>query len=157
MSSISKDEVLTSKSRNDTGHRGSSNQATWSARGQSAAIFLCRCQTRAKFGVLGQWRGADRGISLVPGGPHQNISDQAAGNMETGSSSNDYGDAEWQQAGRNADAQDLAGPGTHGTLDCTVDHPQKEGEGTQNAYVSYLVTTDVGLILLENVYIGTSI
>lgn len=77
--------------------------------------------------------------------------------MEAGSSSNDYGEAEWQQAGRNADAQDLAGPGAHGTLDCTVDHPQKEGEGTQNAYVSYLVTTKVGLILPENVYIGTSI
>jgi sorting nexin-4 len=63
--------------------------------------------------------------------------------MDVGSSSNDYGDAEWQQAGRNADPQDLAGPGTHGILDCMVDQPQKEGEGTQNAYVSYLVTTNV--------------
>jgi sorting nexin-4 len=64
--------------------------------------------------------------------------------MDAGSS-NDYGDADWQQAGQDADAQDLAGPGQHGYLECTVDQPQKEGEGTQNAYVSYLVTTNVSL------------
>ena len=56
---------------------------------------------------------------------------------------NDYDQPEWRQAGPNADAQDLAGPGEHGMLQCTVTQPQKEGEGTQNAYVSYLVTTDV--------------
>ena len=56
---------------------------------------------------------------------------------------NDYDQPEWRQAGPNADAQDLAGPGEHGMLECTVTQPQKEGEGTQNAYVSYLVTTDV--------------
>lgn len=56
---------------------------------------------------------------------------------------NDYEQPEWRQAGPNADAQDLAGPGEHGTLECTVTKPQKEGEGTQNVYVSYLVTTDV--------------
>ncbi|WPH01577.1 Hypothetical protein R9X50_00442500 [Acrodontium crateriforme] len=53
----------------------------------------------------------------------------------------EYGD-DWQQAGHHADAQDLAGPGAHGRLECTVSSPQKEGEGTQNIYVSYLVTTD---------------
>lgn len=62
-----------------------------------------------------------------------------------GSSSHDYNDGEWHQAGDHADAQDLAGPGAHGTLDTTVNQPQKEGEGTQNAYVSYLVTTDVSI------------
>lgn len=56
---------------------------------------------------------------------------------------NDYDQPEWRQAGPNADAQDLAGPGEHGMLECTVTKPQKEGEGTQNVYVSYLVTTDV--------------
>jgi hypothetical protein len=57
---------------------------------------------------------------------------------------NDYEQQpEWRQAGPNADAQDLAGPGEHGFLECTVTKPQKEGEGTQNVYVSYLVTTDV--------------
>jgi hypothetical protein len=55
----------------------------------------------------------------------------------------DYDRPEWRQAGPNADAQDLAGPGEHGMLECTVTKPQKEGEGTQNVYVSYLVTTDV--------------
>ncbi len=46
------------------------------------------------------------------------------------------------QAGRNADALDLAGVG-EGRLDCTVSSPQKENEGTKDAFVSYLVTTHV--------------
>lgn len=62
--------------------------------------------------------------------------------MEAGGE-NDYHSADWHQAGRNADATDTAGPGEHGMLQCTVTKPQKEGEGTQNAYISYLVTTDV--------------
>ena len=60
---------------------------------------------------------------------------------------NDYDQPEWRQAGPHADAQDLAGPGEHGMLECTVTQPQKEAEGTQNAYVSYLVTTDVSTAL----------
>jgi sorting nexin-4 len=48
------------------------------------------------------------------------------------------------QAGRNADNLDLAGVGT-ATLECTVTHPMKEGDGTKDAYVSYLVTTHVCL------------
>lgn len=63
--------------------------------------------------------------------------------MDAGSSSANYEDSDWQQTGQNADAQDLAGPGAHGFLECTVSSPQKEGEGTQNAYISYLVTTEV--------------
>ena len=68
-----------------------------------------------------------------------------ASTMEAGSSSSaaNYDDSEWQQAGPNADAVDLAGPGAQGSLECSVSRPQKEGEGTQNAYISYLVTTDV--------------
>lgn len=58
---------------------------------------------------------------------------------------NEYDDPQWQQAGQIADAQDLAGPGAQGRLDCSVTKPQKEGEGTQNAYISYLVVTDVRL------------
>ncbi|GAB7363517.1 hypothetical protein MBLNU230_g3786t1 [Neophaeotheca triangularis] len=61
--------------------------------------------------------------------------------MEEGNG-NDYDDPQWQQAGQDADAQDLAGPGAQGRLECSVTKPQKEGEGTQNAYISYLVTTD---------------
>lgn len=46
------------------------------------------------------------------------------------------------QAGHNADAVDLAGVGD-GRLECAVDSPQKENDGTKDAYVSYLVTTHV--------------
>ncbi len=46
------------------------------------------------------------------------------------------------QAGADADAVDLAGIGD-GRLDCTVDTPLKENDGTKDAYVSYLVTTTV--------------
>ena len=46
------------------------------------------------------------------------------------------------QAGIYADGVDLAGVGG-GRLDCTVSAPLKENDGTQNAYVSYLVTTNV--------------
>lgn len=47
------------------------------------------------------------------------------------------------QAGDNADAVDLAGIGVDGVLECTVDTPLKENDGTKDAYVSYLVTTHV--------------
>ncbi len=46
------------------------------------------------------------------------------------------------QAGQNADAVDLAGVG-EGKLECTVDSPQKENDGTKDAYVSYLITVHV--------------
>lgn len=46
------------------------------------------------------------------------------------------------QAGSTADAVDLAGIG-NGRLDCTVDTPMKENGGTKDAYISYLVTTNV--------------
>lgn len=47
------------------------------------------------------------------------------------------------QLGRNADPLDLAGVG-EGKLECTVTSPIKENDGTKDAYVSYLVTTNVG-------------
>lgn len=46
------------------------------------------------------------------------------------------------QAGEDADAVDLAGIGD-GVLDCTVDTPLKENDGTKDAYVSYLISTHV--------------
>ncbi|KAG8624938.1 hypothetical protein KVT40_006689 [Elsinoe batatas] len=52
-----------------------------------------------------------------------------------------HGD-DWQQAGEDAAPQDLAGPGTHGRLECKVGKPQKENEATQNQFISYLITTD---------------
>jgi sorting nexin-4 len=46
------------------------------------------------------------------------------------------------QAGPNADKLDLAGVG-RGKLETFVSDPQTESEGTKDAYVSYLVTTEV--------------
>ena len=40
------------------------------------------------------------------------------------------------------DPVDLAGIGD-GVLDCIVDTPLKENDGTKDAYISYLVTTNV--------------
>lgn len=44
---------------------------------------------------------------------------------------------------RNADAADLAGIGADGYLMCTVEKPQKENDGTKDAFVSYLISTQV--------------
>lgn len=52
------------------------------------------------------------------------------------------------QAGADADPVDLAGIGD-GRLDCTVDTPLKENEGTKDAYMSYLVTTNVSFCRVE--------
>ena len=54
------------------------------------------------------------------------------------------------QAGQDADAVDLAGIGEYGRLDCTVETPLKENDGTKDAYVSYLVTTQVALSMLQD-------
>ncbi|KAL2063353.1 hypothetical protein VTL71DRAFT_5158 [Oculimacula yallundae] len=43
--------------------------------------------------------------------------------------------------GRHADGMDLAGVG-EGVLECTVTQPIKENDGTKDAYVSYMVTTN---------------
>jgi hypothetical protein len=62
------------------------------------------------------------------------------------------------QAGYNADALDLAGVGD-GRLECTVDSPLKENDGSKDAFVSYLVTTHVSsrratlLIIYQNAYL----
>ncbi|KAN0093978.1 hypothetical protein V8E51_017162 [Hyaloscypha variabilis] len=45
------------------------------------------------------------------------------------------------QLGRNADPLDLAGV-EGGVLECTVSSPNKENDGSKDAYVSYLVTTN---------------
>lgn len=52
---------------------------------------------------------------------------------------------EQPQAGQDADAVDLAGIGEYGRLDCTVGSPIKENDSTKDAYISYLVTTQVAL------------
>ncbi|KAK5108863.1 hypothetical protein LTR62_007753 [Meristemomyces frigidus] len=58
-----------------------------------------------------------------------------------GADSHEY-NQDWPQAGPNADAVDVAGPGMDGSIHCQVTKPHKENEGTQNQYISYLVTTD---------------
>lgn len=52
------------------------------------------------------------------------------------------------QAGSMADAVDLAGIGD-GVLECRVDSPLKENDGTKDAYISYLVTTHVSCSLFQ--------
>lgn len=49
------------------------------------------------------------------------------------------------QAGRQADSVDLAGV-DDGILECSVGHPQKESDGTKDAFISYQVTTIVSQI-----------
>lgn len=51
--------------------------------------------------------------------------------------------------GRDADVLDMAGVG-HATMECTVTAPIKENDGSKDAYVSYLVTTHVGHLLLTD-------
>lgn len=50
--------------------------------------------------------------------------------------------AQTLQAGQFADPVDLAGVGD-GIIECTVDSPLKENDGTKDAHISYLVTTHV--------------
>src|SRR5271154_4812423 len=47
------------------------------------------------------------------------------------------------QAGQLAEPVDLGGIGIDGILECIVDTPLKENDGTKDAYVSYLITTHV--------------
>lgn len=49
---------------------------------------------------------------------------------------------EERQAGPLADAVDMSSIGD-GVLECRVDSPLKENDGTKDAYISYLVTTHV--------------
>lgn len=93
-------------------------------------------------------RKATQQYKAALGGDDDPVDDSLSATSASTSSSMDNASGDdypedWQQAGANADAQDLAGPGAHGKLDCTVSKPQKENEGTQNQFISYLVTTDV--------------
>lgn len=87
---------------------------------------------------------ADRSAAASPGG-------------ESGRESG-MGERLHEQLGSNADAMDLAGVG-EGTLECIVSQPIKENDGSKDAYVSYLVTTNVSitssclnLVLLEDLF-----
>ena len=65
------------------------------------------------------------------------------------------GSSDKLQAGRNADAMDLAGVG-HSTMECTVTHPLKENDGSKDAYVSYEVITRVRTSISFTSFVLTS-
>lgn len=77
--------------------------------------------------------------------PNTSASVQSPNSKNTGSRSRRTPSHEQPQAGQDADAVDLAGIGEYGRLDCTVGSPLKENDGTKDAYISYLVTTQVAL------------
>jgi len=76
------------------------------------------------------------GDDLQPGGLGKRKNSSIAAMKST------QGSSDKLQAGRNADAMDLAGVG-HSTMECTVTHPLKENDGSKDAYVSYEVITRV--------------
>ena len=83
------------------------------------------------------WQNEGEGESSRPS------TSQADQGSSSTSKANNRGSSD--QAGIHADGVDLAG--VHGgSLECTVSNPLKENDGTQNAYVSYLVTTNVCLL-----------
>lgn len=86
-----------------------------------------------------QWDRADR----TPTSPARHSFEDNALPHRTASDNRGSTGADGPQAGDNADALDLAGIGIEGTLDCTVDSPLKENDGSKDAYVSYRVTTHV--------------
>ena len=53
------------------------------------------------------------------------------------------------QPDHTADKVDLAGITSEGFLVCTVEKPQKESEGTKEAYVSYAISTHVSWVRQE--------
>ena len=59
------------------------------------------------------------------------------------------------QAGPLADPIDLAGIGD-GLLECEVSSPLKENDGTKDAYISYLITTQVGGFFLSVLWVPSS-
>ncbi|RDL33309.1 uncharacterized protein BP5553_08748 [Venustampulla echinocandica] len=84
--------------------------------------------------VSWQSDSAGQGARLSSPNPGVDAGEAAAGNPEDGR----HGGG---QPARNADPMDLAGM-EGGVLECTVSSPIKENDGSKDAYVSYLVTTN---------------
>jgi len=93
-----------------------------------------------------QWDRNDH-ASTSPSGP--TFEDQAILPHRSLSERRPSSSASERQAGDNADEIDLAGIGPDGELECTVDSPQKENDGTKDAYVSYKITTHVRIQIYE--------
>lgn len=85
------------------------------------------------------WQNESDGDGLHNAAEDRDTRDQNHGMSSPGrrKSASDSGQAE-----QDADDVDLAGIG-NGTLDCKVNSPLKENDGTKDAYVSYLVITEV--------------
>lgn len=92
-----------------------------------------------------QWDRTEHAPASPPSHPYQpetSLPHRTSSNRRrSGTSSGDE-----PEAGDNPDHVDLAGIGKDGMLNCIVDAPQKENDGTKDAYVSYRVTTQVRLI-----------
>lgn len=86
-----------------------------------------------------QWDRADR----TPTSPTQHSFEDSALPHRSITDHRNHTGLDGPQAGDNADALDLAGIGIEGTLECVVDSPLKENDGTKDAYVSYKITTHV--------------
>lgn len=87
--------------------------------------------------VSWQSDSAGQGASLSSPTPGLDNGGAAVGAPDDGR----HGDG---QPARNADPLDLAGM-EGGVLECTVSSPIKENDGSKDAYVSYLVTTNVSI------------
>lgn len=87
-----------------------------------------------------QWGNA--GQQQDSPGPGEAISSNSGKARQSQAGANDHEDTH-MPPDRNADQVDVAGIGPEGYLECTVDKPQKENDGTKDAYVSYLITTHV--------------
>ena len=70
-------------------------------------------------------------------GPDTDVHDSEPQNV-----SGKQGSAAAAMPGRTSDALDTAGVGD-GILQCIVNTPLKEGDGSKDAYISYLITTNV--------------
>lgn len=85
------------------------------------------------------WRTDPTGTSERPAAPSPGID---ALTPEPTDRSGRHGSVGAAMPGRTADVLDTAGVGD-GTLQCTVNAPLKEGDGSKDAYISYLITTNV--------------
>lgn len=94
-----------------------------------------------------QWRngtGSDGGSR--PSNAGQNGEQQSTPKQH--SSQKGSADTTVSQIGRGGDALDLAGV-EDGVLQCQVDCPQKENDGTKDVFVSYQVTTHVWSLMKQ--------
>ncbi|KAK6428623.1 intercellular trafficking and secretion, partial [Oleoguttula sp. CCFEE 5521] len=112
-----------------------------------SALWLDRLTVskHAEDSHLQEGKGKATGLHTAKGSTEEDwgeaIEGTSVSDMEPGND-DDYNPSQWTKGGPSGDATDLAGIGEEGSIKCTVTKPLKEGEGAQNAYTSYLATTD---------------